>query len=110
MARCLDERPVPKYKSSHETALFDANYLGVLRSVDENAAIVADRTCGQRAQTAADCTTIAYYYWGCIVRLYEDSSAKVGRFWFESQEGVANGTWMRHRLYTEARLPVAGPP
>ncbi|GEM_PF-5280627 len=105
MAACHDGREPPKFPSSYETALFRIEFIEQLRSIDERAALVVDRTCGRRASFSPVCDDIQYYHWGTILRLREDTSVQTGRFWFEAVPGEVNGAWRRLRLYTEVALP-----
>jgi type II secretory pathway pseudopilin PulG len=103
MALCADGGKVPKFPSSFETILFDQATYSRLISLDASAAIVVDRTCGQRMPSAIGCDQMLRMYWGSIARLHPDTSVKIGRFWFDT---VETGTsWRRLRLYTEKELP-----
>lgn len=105
MARCTDGRKPPHWKSSFETALFDPHFLSALKAIDEEAAIVVDRTCGSRLPSVRTCDEMPYFYWGSIVRLREDTSVKIGKFWFDEVPGESNRAWRRLRLFTERELP-----
>jgi prepilin-type N-terminal cleavage/methylation domain-containing protein len=104
VSQCVDTFGPTLVETSYETSLLTKEFYDRLQALDPNAAIVVDRTHGEvLAWADKTCERAVYYYQGRILRLYPDSSVKVGLFslidWKASPDiGLA---WHRLKLFTD---------
>lgn len=104
LSRCMDTFGPTTIETSYETSLATRAFYERVRALDNNAAIVVDRTHGETIDWAnMTCDRAAYFYSGRILRLYEDTSIKIGQFslidWEASPDiGLA---WHRVKLFTD---------
>lgn len=113
MADCIDPTSPTALNTSYESLLFNKTFYDYAKSVDPNAAIVVDRTHGEVLRQAdKTCKRIQYYYSGAILRLYEDTSVKVGQFSILPRNAPPSVTmhFSRLRLYTDVEPPPNSKP
>ncbi len=113
VADCLDTNNPTSLSTSYENLLFSKSFYDYVKSVDENAAIVVDRTHGNVLMEAdSTCKWVQFYYSGPILRLYEDTSVKIGQFSIYPRNAPPNVRmhWSRIRLFTDVEpSPVSNP-
>jgi hypothetical protein len=104
ISQCIDTWGPTSVQTSYETSLLSKGFYDRLKTIDPDAAIVVDRTHGDVLDWAdTSCERSQYYYSGRILRLYEDTSVRVGQFsvidWKASPDiGLA---WHRIKLFTD---------
>ncbi len=110
---CIDQTGPTTLDTSYETLLFSRTFYDYVKSVDENAAIVVDRTHGDVLKEAdKTCNGVQFYYSGRILRLYEDSHVKTGQFSLIPRNAPPDVGmhWSRLRLFTDVEPPPVSPP
>ena len=108
MADCHDPNWPTALNTSYETLLVNKTFYDSVKSVDENAAIVVDRTHGNVLKEAdGSCKRIEFYYSGSILRLYEDTHVKIAQFSILPRNAPPSVAmhWSRLRMYTDVEPP-----
>ena len=112
VSNCIDHLGPTQLQTSFETSLVTESFYKRLKSIDPDAAIVVDRTHGDVLDWAdMSCRRSQYYYSGRILRLYEDTSVKIGHFSLVDRQnspdiGIA---WHRMKLFTDKDEPPVSP-
>jgi prepilin-type N-terminal cleavage/methylation domain-containing protein len=104
VSECIDEPNPTALLTSYETSLVSRQFYDYVRSVDEAAAIVVDRTHGAVLEQAdQSCRWAQFFYSGTILRLYDDTHVKLAQFSFMPRNAPPDVAmhWSRLRLFTD---------